>query len=468
MPETVLLVDDDPDRAALFEATAAAAGWALDRVGSSEEALSWLEERDAEAVVAQLQQPGRPGLDLCQVLTVRRPGLPVVLLAPGGTVTEAVDALRAGAADLVLEPDFVQPLQQALERVLSRSRLQQEVRALRRRVRFASRFQELQGESSPMRALYTLLERIADTRATVLLRGESGTGKELVARALHQRSSRKNGPFVAINCAAVPEPLLESELFGHVKGAFTDARAPRPGLFAEARGGTLFLDEIGDMPMGLQPKLLRALQERKVRPVGSDREVDIDVRLVAATHRDLEASVADGSFRQDLLYRLDVISVDLPPLRERGSDVLLLAQAFLEATARRQGEAVSRLSPEAARKLLDYDWPGNVRELQNALERAAILSRDGVIQVEDLPPRIQRHEPQVHVLAVPTEPSAVLPLSEVERRYTLQVLAGVGGARSKAARVLGIDRKTLYRKLKEWGVAEEGPTPPPSESSPTR
>jgi two-component system response regulator HydG len=271
-----------------------------------------------------------------------------------------------------------------------------------------------------------------------------------VARALHRRGRRKDGPFVAINCAALPETLLESELFGHERGAFTDARAARSGLFVQASGGTLFLDEIGEMPLALQPKLLRALQERAVRPLGGEREVPFDVRLVTATNRDLETAVHDGRFREDLFFRVNVIHVPLPPLRARGGDILLIAQRFVNEYAARSGKAVTGLSPQAAERLLAYAWPGNVRELENCIERAIALAQHDKILPDDLPEKIRDYR-RSHVLVASDDPAELVPLEEVERRYILRVLEAVGGNKSQAAQVLGLGRKTLYRKLEEYG-----------------
>jgi two-component system response regulator HydG len=304
-----------------------------------------------------------------------------------------------------------------------------------------------------MQKVYDLIERVADTDASVLIAGESGTGKELVARALHARSRRREGPFIAINCAAMPEALLESELFGHARGAFTDAKTPRAGLFANANGGTLFLDEVGELPLALQPKLLRALQERKVRPVGGDTEIAFDARLISATNHDLESMVEERRFREDLFYRLNVVHIPLPPLHDRGQDVLLLAQGFVEHYAQLFDRHVQGISPEAADKLLGYSWPGNVRELQNALERAVALTRHLEIAVEDLPDKLQNYRPS-HVIIASDDPTELVPLAEVERRYTLRALDALGGSRSLTAQRLGLDRKTLYRKLKQWGIAE--------------
>jgi len=288
----------------------------------------------------------------------------------------------------------------------------------------------------------------------VLLSGESGTGKELAARALHGRSLRKDGPFLAINCSALAESLLESELFGHEKGAFTDARSRRDGMLVHADGGTLLLDEVGDMPLALQPKLLRALEERRVRPVGSNREVAFDVRIIAATNHDLERAVEEGRFREDLFYRLNVIPVHLSPLRARGTDVLLTAQHFVQHFAARIGKPVKGISHRAAKKLLAYDWPGNVRELRNAIERAVALTSFEILAVDDLPEKVRDYQGSQLLLAG-NDPNELLPLEEIERRYLLHVLNSVGGNRTLAARILGIARRTLYRKLESYGLASE-------------
>jgi DNA-binding NtrC family response regulator len=296
--------------------------------------------------------------------------------------------------------------------------------------------------------LYDQLARIADTETSILITGESGTGKELVARSLHSRSRRREMPFVPVNCAALPDALLESELFGHAKGAFTDARSDRKGLFAQAEGGTLFLDEIGEMPLTMQPKLLRALEESKVRPVGSDQEVPFDVRIVTATNRDLETAIEESRFREDLFFRINVIQLDMPPLRSRGTDVLLLAQHYLEAFATRAAKEVEGLSDAVAEKLINYSWPGNVRELRNVIERAVALTRYNKLAVEDLPEKIREYRSS-QVFIGGEDPSELVPIEEVERRYIDHVLRAVDGNKTVAARILGLDRKTLYRKLQQ-------------------
>jgi two-component system response regulator HydG len=297
-----------------------------------------------------------------------------------------------------------------------------------------------------MKGVVNMIKRVAQSDTNVLISGESGTGKELVARALHERSGRK-GPFLAINCAAVPETLLESELFGHVRGAFTDAHTSRAGLFVEANGGTLLLDEIGEMPLSMQAKLLRALQERKVRPIGSSHEVPFNARIVTATNRDLEADVTAKTFREDLFYRVNVIRIDVPSLRSRGRDALDLAQLFLDRAAKRMKKSIARIEPAAAQVLLSYDWPGNVRELENCMERAVALAHFDAITLADLPTKLREHRP-TEVFEVGSNPADLATMDVVEERYIRKVLNAVGGNKTRAAQVLGFDRRTLYRKLK--------------------
>jgi len=304
-----------------------------------------------------------------------------------------------------------------------------------------------------MRTLFDRIARIANSDASVLITGESGTGKELIARALHERSARKSGPFIAVNCAAVPETLLESELFGHVRGAFTDAKKARKGLLQEAHGGTLLLDEIGDLPLGLQPKLLRVLEERCVRPLGETQSVPIDIRLLASTHQDIEAAVEEGRFRQDLFFRINVIQLEAPPLRERGGDILLLAQRFLQEFAARARKEIERLSESFAERLLAYPWPGNVRELRNAMERAVALTRLNELTIDDLPDRIREHKPTtMPVWGEGAE--SLISMDALERRYIVHVLHAAGGNKTRAARILSFDRKTMYRKLEHFGITE--------------
>ena len=403
-----------------------------------------------DAVVTDLNLRTGTGLDVCRELGARDPSLPVIIITAFGSIESAVQAIRCGAYDFITKPFEFDTLALTLERAVQHRALQLEVTRLRRVVaQNPPRFAELLGTSPPMQELFRMLHRLADTVTTVLVTGESGVGKELVARALHQESRRKDMPFVAINCGALPETLLESEFFGHVKGAFTDARADRLGVFREANGGTLFLDEVGELPLSLQPKLLRVLQERLVRPLGANREIPVDVRIVCATNVDLRDAVEQGRFREDLFYRLDVVHLEVPPLRSRGTDVLLLAEAFLERLGKREGRAAPRVPPHLAARLLAYEWPGNVRELLNLLERVMALSIGDTIQEEDLPERIRRGG--LAVIPDAAEPGTVLPLAEVEKRYILKVLGLCDGNKRKAAVALGLDRSTLYRKIQAFG-----------------
>jgi two-component system response regulator HydG len=378
--------------------------------------------------------------------------LPVVVVTAFGCIDGAVEAMRAGAYDFVTKPFDVDAVGIVLRRAVEHHALRWEVDALRRVADTSQRFGELLGTSENMRRVYELIEGVAESDATVLVTGESGTGKELVAREIHTRGKRGDGPFVAVNCAAMPEALLESELFGHEKGAFTDARARREGLLVSAAGGTLLLDEVGDMPLVLQAKLLRALQERKFRAIGSSHEVSFDARVIASTNKDMEAAVEQGRFREDLYYRINVIHLELPPLRARSGDVLLLAQSFLGEIAVRNAKAVSGFTSRAAERLLVYDWPGNVRELRNCVERAVTLTRSELVDLDDLPQKVREYN-SAHVVVVGDDPTEIISLEEVEKRYILRVVEACRGNKSKAARALGIGRKTLYRRLESFGVA---------------
>ncbi|MBL8917551.1 MAG: sigma-54-dependent Fis family transcriptional regulator [Myxococcaceae bacterium] len=419
-----------------------------------EEALSLSAAEPFDTVLTDLNLRASSGLDLCRELTTRQPHLPVIVITGFGSIEAAVQSIRAGAYDFITKPFDFEALALTVERAVRHFSLLRELHRLRSEVtQNRPRFPELIGNSPPMLELFRVLGRAADSMTTILVTGESGVGKELVARAVHQASRRKAGPFIALNCGALPELLLESELFGHVRGAFTDARSDRPGAFREAHGGTLFLDEVGELPLALQPKLLRVLQERTVRPVGADRELPVDIRIVCATNADLSAAVAAGKFREDLYYRLDVVHLAVPPLRTRGTDVLLLAQAFLERLATRDQRPARTLSPDAAQRLLEYDWPGNVRELLNVLERAIALSDGPTLRLEDLPERMR--EPRAAQLPDEFEPSTLLPLAEMERRYILKVLALKKGNKRQTADALEVDRSTLYRKLAQYGHAGE-------------
>jgi two-component system response regulator HydG len=442
----VLIVDDDEAMCDLLDADLRRRGFEVVANTSAEEAFLCLKDSDVDTVLSDLQMPGMTGLELCTRVVSNRPDVPFVAITAFGSMETAVSSLRAGAFDFVTKPIDLDLLEFVLDRAIRHRRLQRRVELLEKASEPVSSFGSLVGESAVMRRLYGDLERLKDTDTSVLIVGESGTGKELVARALHHESRRSSRPFLAINCAALPETLLESELFGHVRGAFTDARTERKGLFLEANGGTLFLDEIGDLPLALQPKLLRVLEQRAVRPVGGSEEIPFDVRLIAATNRDLEAAIEEGRFRDDLFFRVNVVQIRVPPLRSRGMDVLLLAQKFLEEIASKMGKAVTGMSEAVAERLVSYPWPGNVRELRNALERAVTLTRYDRLSMEDMPDRIRSYRSS-HVIVGGENPDELIPMEEVEKRYIEHVLNAAGGNKTLAAKILGFDRKTLYRKL---------------------
>jgi len=445
----VLAVDDDDDILGWLRAKLPSKGFDVVCCGTALEALKRLEAEPPDVVLTDYEMKGMDGIELCDRVVSNWPGLPVILLTGHGTVVAATAAIRAGAFDFIVKPLQVEPLAFALARAIRNRRLRDEIGRLRRQADHADGFGDILGRSPAMRHVFGFIDQVASLPTSVLITGDSGTGKELVARALHAGGARRDGPFVAVNCSALPEALLEAELFGHARGAFTGAQTARSGLFASASGGTLFLDEIGELPLALQPKLLRALQERSVRPVGSDKEIAVDARVIAATNRDLESAVAEGLFRPDLFFRLNVLPVHLPPLHARGADVLVLAQSFVERFARDLGKGVTGFGPAVAERLLVYAWPGNVRELQNAIERAVALARGDQLVVEDLPERVRAYK-RSHVVVAADSAAELVTLAEVERRYIEQVMDSLNGNKTEAARVLGVGRKTLYRKLETY------------------
>ena len=451
MSGRVLFVDDDPDARALLAGGLTRRGYDIVAVGSAADALERLRGEEIDVVLTDVQLGGMTGIDLCRKVGESRPDVPVIVITAFGNMDVVVEAMRAGAYDFIPKPFSADAADIALARAIQHRKLSSEVRRLRQAL--SGRETAILGDSATMRRVRDLIEQVASADATVLVTGESGTGKELVARAIHDLGPRRDAPFVAINCAAIPATLLESELFGHVKGAFTDAKGQKRGLFVQASSGTLFLDEIGEMPTEVQVKLLRVLQERRVRPVGGEEEIPFDARLIAATNRDLETEVEDGRFRPDLYYRINVVHIEVPPLRSRQGDILLLAQHFLRRHADRSKKEVAGISRPAAQKLLDYDWPGNVRELENCLERAVALTRMSEIGVDDLPERIREH--QSKKLEVSDDPQEMITLEEMERRYVRRVLAACRGNKTQAAKTLGLDRRTLYRRLESLGIKDE-------------
>lgn len=446
MAERVIVVEDDDGMRELLCQDLQQRGYEAAGFAAAPPQLAALR---ADLIVTDINLPGADGLSFCAAVRETLPDVPVIVITAFGSMETAVAAIRAGAYDFVTKPFELQTLALVVSRGLENRRLKSEVHRLRQCVGEAAAVQGILGESAPIRRVKAILARVARTSANILVQGESGTGKEVVAHEIHRLSPRAKGPFVAVNLAAMPAALLEGELFGHTKGAFTDAKANRKGLFVEADGGTLLLDEVGELPLELQPKLLRALEERVVRPLGSAREVGFDARIVACTNRDLLSAVEDGTFREDLLYRLNVIEISMPPLRVRGRDVLLLAQLFIDRFSTEAESGPRGLGPDAARKLLSYPWPGNVRELRNSMEHAVALAEFNEIRVVDLPDRVADFECS-HVVVASDNPDDLASLEDVERRYILRVLEAVGGNKTLAAKVLGLGRKTLYRKLDSY------------------
>ena len=443
----ILVVDDDPDMREMVYDMLKDRGHQVTTAGSGQEALRALGEEDYAVVLTDLRMKGMQGLELLTEIKRLYPGLNVILMTAFGSVETAVEAMKHGASDYLTKPVKKDELVRVIERVVREAALRREVNRLRQEVHREYSFHQILGKSKPMQAMFDLIKRVADSPTNVLITGESGTGKELVAKAIHFNSDRKDAPFIPVNCAAIPEQLLESELFGHMRGAFTDAKMDKRGLFEEAQKGTLFLDEISELPLMLQAKLLRAIQEREIRRVGANKSVAIDVRIIAATNLNLSEEVKAKRFRDDLYYRLNVIELKLPPLRERREDIPLLVDAFLKKCGDSRGKQVKGVSEAALAMLMDYAWPGNVRELENVIERAVTLSRGDKISPDDLPPAVQGARGDRRVLDEAAEKT--LPLHEIEKEYIKKILEKMGGNKYQAAHVLGIDRKTLYRKLGE-------------------
>ncbi|HEY6924860.1 MAG TPA: sigma-54 dependent transcriptional regulator [Steroidobacteraceae bacterium] len=448
MPDHVLVVEDDTELRDLLVEVLVEAGYEATGFAAAHAVLRELESgQAADLVVTDLVMPGMRGQELLQKLRARWPELNVIVITAFGSIDSAIELVKAGAYEYLTKPLATDELLLAVDRALEESRLRREAARLSTSGVLPPR--GFVAASRPMQELFRLMSRAARSRQLVLITGESGTGKELVARALHDASGRR--PFVPVSCGALPENLLESELFGHEKGAFTGAEGSKAGLFEAAQRGTLFLDEIGELPSSLQPKLLRALDQGEIRRVGATEARSLDVRVIAATNRDLEDEVDAGRFRRDLFWRLNVLHLDVPPLRQRPADIPLLAEHFLSLarTEREDGHlAPSRISPEAMGLLTTYPWPGNARELRNVIQRATVLSRTEDIRSEDLPRNIRQAGQAAAVIHDASRTQ--LPLRDVERMYILEVLRQVGGNKTRAAELLGLDRKTLYRKLEEY------------------
>ena len=444
---SLLVVDDEVSSRNLCRDVAADAGLRVHAVGTTEEALELLEQSAIDIVVTDLKVPQLGGLELLKRIRSQYPQVAVMVLTQYGTIETAVTATRLGALDYVTKPFHVDELRTKIDRLVHSLDIDQENRVLREQLRTRPGFGGLIGVSFKMQRVYKMIEKVCQHHYPVLILGESGTGKELVARSIHFLGARQQKPFVPVDCSGLVPTLIESELFGHVKGAFTGAQHSRAGLLETANNGTVFLDEIGELPVDLQSKLLRVLQEHEVRPVGSSGRTPIDVRVIAATHRDLEGAIRGGTFRQDLYFRLNVVQIKLPPLRERKSDIPLLANMFLEKFCDAQ-RPVRTISEDAMRRLMAFDWPGNVRELENAIERAVALGSGPILHAGDLPSSLQ-HFSEEKVL----EADGVMPLEELERRAIHRALRETSGDKLAAARLLGIGKTTLYRKLKQYDTA---------------
>jgi two-component system response regulator HydG len=445
----VLVVDDAEDDALLLCEVLRKRGFTAEPVLSAADCLAYMRRDPVDVVVTDIQMPNMSGVELCEQLYRRYPDCAPIVLTGYGQLDTAIAAMRAGAYDFLTKPVNGDMLEVAIDRALEHFALQREVKRLSQATGTGSdrALEDMIGESAAMRELRRMIKKIAATDATVLIHGESGTGKEMVATALHRMSDRrKDEPLVAINCGAMPASLLESELFGHVAGAFTDAKSARDGLFVQAGNGTILLDEIGEMPLEMQAKLLRVLQERTVRHVGGDTEIPFNARIIVATNRELESEVEAGRFREDLFHRINVVSIHVPPLRARTGDILMLANAFIQRVANRRQSFVRGVSRKAAQLLVDYDWPGNVRELENCIERAAALCRGEEIDADALPRKLLEHKSTRLELST-ASPAELLTLDEMQHRYVRHVLAAVGGNKTQAAHILGIDRRSIYRRL---------------------
>ncbi len=443
----VLVVEDEELMRSILRQLIEGEGCRVFTADSAENALEIFSNNEIAVTLTDIKMSGMDGIELLDQLKSIDSEAIVIIMTAYSSVDTAIAALRKGAYDYVTKPFVNEDLLQTIKNAIRTKELFSENRALRRELNQKYGFSEIIGKSEVLQNVFRLVEKVADTSAGILIQGESGTGKELIARAIHFNSGRAAKSFLAVNCGALPESLLESELFGHTKGAFTGAAADKKGLFRSADGGTLLLDEIGEMPLALQVKLLRALQEQEVTPVGSSVAVKFDTRIIAATNKNLEMEVAENHFREDLFYRLNVIEINLPPLRERREDIPLLVKHFIAETARQQSAAEKPISREAMSALVNYNWHGNVRELQNALERAVILSGDE-IDLASLPPKIKNSESSSFEMRDPE--GLRPPLEEMERRYILEILKSSGDDKTAAAEILGIDLSTLYRKLKRF------------------
>ena len=443
-PATLLVADDDPGLRESLERTLTREGYHVVLASDGRAALERVQAGGVDLIVTDLKMPGLTGLELLRAAKAIMPDVDVILLTAFGTVEEAVKAMKDGAYDFLTKPFRREQLIKLIDKALERRDLIEQNRALKKQLEDLRAKGQMIGASPSWRRMLTLVEQTADSSATILIQGESGTGKELVARTIHERSARRNGPFIAVNCAALPETLLESELFGYERGAFTGAAGRKEGRFELAHGGTLFLDEVGDLSLVTQPKILRVLQQGEFERLGGTRTLQVDVRIVAATNQDVAEMVKEKRFREDLYYRLNVITIRVPPLRERPEDIRVLAQHYLRVYAAKNGRKLEGFTGEAIDRLEAYAWPGNVRELENLIERSVLLARKDRIDAEDLPEEVMgvKRPPRDAILEL-----IGTPLADIERRLLDETLRITGGNKTQAAKLLGIDVRTVARKL---------------------
>jgi DNA-binding NtrC family response regulator len=444
-----LLVEDEANMVRTLTKILERKGYSVDAAGTGEEALQRLGDQSYDLVITDLNMPVMDGMQLLREMQARQFHPATIVLTGHGTIQTAVEAMKLGAGDYLIKPCHPDELLLVAARLLEVRALRREVKQLKRELRKFDRFGEIIGTSPGMQAIYRVVDAVSQNKSNVLISGENGTGKELVARTIHNKGALAVRPFLAINCGALSETLLESQLFGHRKGSFTGAIADHEGVFQAAAGGTLFLDEISEIPLPLQVKFLRAIQEKEVTPLGSTRPVHVDVRIIAATNRDLDDALKQGTFRTDLYYRLNVVPIHLPPLRERREDIPLLVERFIQDFSGVYGVEPKRVTDEARQKIMAYGWPGNIRELQNAIERAFALSSEPEITEQNLPPAVRRLGQPDALADAFTEP---LPFDELERRNILAALHRSGGNKNEAARLLRIDRQRLYRKIEKYGL----------------
>ena len=450
----VLVVDDEENIRLVLKTLLRRHGYEVEVADSGEAALGLVDSFGPDVILTDVRMPKMNGLDLLATLKAKQHPATVIVMSAYGSVDLALEAIKGGAYDYVGKPFKPDEIVLALRKAEERESLRRENRALKEQIQKESQFESILAKSAPMAEIFRTITKIADFKTTVLIQGESGVGKELVARAIHSRSSRKNHPFVAINCGAIPENLLESELFGHKKGAFTDANADRRGLFEEADGGTLFLDEIGELPLNLQVKLLRALQEESIRRLGDSRDVKIDVRIIAATHRDLAAEAKAGRFREDLFYRINVLPIPIPPLRARKEDINLLVDHFLARNNTRLGTQIKGLTADTRKLLLEYAWPGNVRELENTIERAMVLCDGDILDAHDLPERLREALDPVQMQLASGELSIKKTTAAIEEILIRRALQKTRGNRTRAAELLEISHRALLYKMKDYNIVD--------------